>query len=91
MEKGLSPTDDLQKRDFKKIISNTDIVLSAQTHHGRVVIENSVRQEDYYDQVYNYFLRWNGEYKERHGRPKNVVKSGSEQLFMYLPDDFRYL
>lgn len=91
VEKGLSPTDDLQKRDFRKIISNIDIVLSAQTHHGRVVIENSVRQEDYYDQVYNYFLRWNGEYKERHGRPKNVVKSGSEQLFMYLPDDFRYL
>lgn len=91
VEKGLSPSDDLQKRDFRKIISNTDIVLSAQSHHGRIVIENSVKQEDYYNQVYNYFLRWDGEYKEKHGKPRNVVKKGSNQLFMYLPDDFRYI
>ena len=91
VEKGLSPNEDLQKRDFRKIISNTDIVLSAQSNHGRIVIENSVKQEDYYNQVYNYYLRWDGEYKEKNGKPKNVVKKDFNQLFMYLPDDFRYL
>lgn len=91
VEKGLSPSDDLQKRDFRKIITNTDIVLSAKSHHGRIVIENSVKQEDYYNQVYNYFLRWNGEYKEKYGKPKHVVSEGTKQLFMYLPDDYSCL
>ena len=31
------------------------------------------------------------EYKEKNGKPKNVVKKDFNQLFMYLPDDFRYL
>lgn len=91
VKKGLSPNEDLQKRDFKKIISHLDIQYSAQSNHGKVVIDNSVREEDYYNQVFNYFLRWNGDYKEKSGRARSVIKKDAEQLYMYLPDDFSCL
>lgn len=91
VDKKLSPGEDLQKRDFKKIIKKCDIQHNVQTNHGRLVIKNSVSDEDYYNQVYNYFLRWNGEYKDRIGKAENVVKKDSEQLYLYFPDDFQCL
>ncbi len=91
VEKKLSPGEDIQKRDFKKLIGRFDILHSIQTNHARLVIEHSLTVNDYYDQVYNYFLRWNGEYKERAGKSKNIIKKDSPILFLYLPDDFSCL
>ncbi len=91
VEKNLSPGEDIQKRDFRKLISRFDILHSIQTNHGRLVIDNSYNEEDYYSQVFNYFLRWNGEYKERQGKEKNVIKKDVNQLYMYLPDDYSRL
>ena len=87
IEKNLSPKEDIQKRDFKKIISNADIKYCIQTNHARLVIENSIREKDYYDQVFNYFLRWNGEYKDRNGKSHNAIKNNTEPLFLYLSED----
>lgn len=91
VDKKLSPDEDLQKGEFKKIIGKIDIQRSIQTSHGRLVIYNSISEDDYYDQVYNFFLRWNGEYKIKKERAKNVVSKISEQLYLYLPDDFHCL
>lgn len=91
VEKSLSPSDDLQKRDFKRIISRYDILQAIQTNHGRLVIENSISSDDYYNQVYNYFLRWDGKYKERYSERKSVERNAIDQLFLYLPDDFSRL
>ena len=87
----LSPNEDIQKTDFKRIIGTRDILSNIQTNHGRLVIENSISSEDYYDQVFNYFLRWNGEYKIRRDKVNNVVSKNVEQLYLYLPDDFQCL
>lgn len=91
VENGLTPSDDIQKRDFKKIISLRDIKLSIQTNHGRLVIENSINTDDYFNQVYNYFLRWDGTYKEKFSGKKSVLSNAGEQLFLYIPDDLSNL
>lgn len=91
VDKKISPGEDLQKIDFEKIIGKYDIQHNIQTKHGWLVIENSISDEDYYNQVYNYFLRWNGEYKEKIGKVNSVIKKGTEQLYLYLPDDFQFL
>lgn len=87
----LSPGEDLQKRDFRKIISKSDIIYSINTNHGRLVVENSINDEDYYSQVYNYFLRWNGEYKERYGKAHISKNNEADKSFLYIPDDLSCL
>ncbi len=91
VSKNLSPGEDIQKRDFRKLISRYDILYNIQTNHAKLVIENSITDDDYYNQVYNFFLRWNGDFKERTGKTKNVIKKECVQLYMYLLDDFSCL
>lgn len=91
IERNLLPGEDIQKRDFKRLISRYDIQHTVRTNHARLVIANSITEDDYYNQVYNYYLRWNGEYKERTGKHSCIVKKDTDQLYMYLPDDFTRL
>jgi len=91
VEKKLSPGEDIQKRDFRKLIGKYDILRNIQTNHARLVVEHSIKDEDYYNQVYNYFLRWKGDYKVKSGTPQNIIKKDSDQLYMYLPDDLSCL
>ena len=91
VNKKLSPGEDIQKRDFRKLIGKYDILQSVVTNHGRLVIQNSISDEDYYNQIYNFFLRWDGKFKERTGGAKSIIKNDSEQLFLYLPNDFSCL
>jgi len=91
VEKKLSPAEDIQLKDFRRLVNVDDIRHNVKTHHGRLVVEKSITEHDYYNQVFNYFLRWNGEYKEKYGKTINVVKEGIEQLFLYMPDDFKHL
>ena len=91
IDKSLSPGEDIQKRDFRKLVSKYDIIHCIRTNHGRLVIQNSVTDEDYYNQVYNFYLRWDGKFKERSGKTKSVLDKESEQLFVYLPNDFSCL
>lgn len=89
--RNLSPGEDIQKRDFRKLISRYDILHHIQTNHAKLVIDNSITDDDYYNQVYNFFLRWNGDFKERAGKTKNVIKKDIGQLYMYLPNDLSCL
>lgn len=83
VEKGLSPDEDLQKDVFWKVIGTHRIKSYIGTPHGLRVLENSVDEEDYCDQIYNYFLRWDGEYKSSNKAPKNE----DEKLFLYVKGD----
>lgn len=79
VEKGLSPDEDLQKEDFWKIVGTHRIKSYLSTPHSKKVLENSVDEEDYCDQIFNYFLRWDGEYKSSN----KVTKTEEEKLFLY--------
>ena len=91
VEHNLSPDEDLQETDFKRIIRESEIIRNINTNHGRLVVKNSISSEDYYIQVYNYFLRWNGEYKIKRNKVNNIVNKNTEQQYLYLLDNFEFL
>lgn len=89
VDKHLYPGEDVSQMDFWRIISKHSISSYFQTRHAYDVVANSVSDDDYYSQIYNYYLRWNGDYKFR----EKVVKTDPSQaeVFAYLTDDFNTL
>lgn len=89
VEKSLLPGEDIQERDFWRLLSKYRISSYIQTNHGRNVIYNSVNDEDYYSQIYNYYLRWNGEYKRRY--TDCVYENKEKDSYLYVDEDFSLL
>ncbi len=86
IDKHLYPGEDISQMDFWRIISKHSISSYFQTRHAYDVVANSVSDDDYYSQIYNYYLRWNGKYKFC----EKVVKTDLAQteVFAYLTKDF---
>ena len=89
VDKHLYPGEDISQMDFWRIISKYSISRYFQTRHAFDVVANSVSDDDYYSQIYNFYLRWNGKYKFR----EKVVKTDPALagVFAYLTDDFNTL
>ena len=89
VDKHLYPGEDISEMDFWRIISKHSISGYFQTRHAYDVVANSVSDDDYYSQIYNYYLRWNGKYKFR----EKVVKTDPSlaEVFAYLMDDLNTL
>ena len=87
VDKHLYPGEDISEMDFWRIISKHSISSYFQTRHAYDVVANSVSDDDFYSQIYNYYLRWNGKYKFR----EKVVKTDPAltEVFAYLTDDLR--
>ena len=87
VDKHLYPGEDIAEMDFWRIISKHSISSYFQTRHAYDVVANSVSSDDYYSQIYNYYLRWNGKYKFR----EKVIKTAPAfaEVFAYLTDDLR--
>ena len=60
----LHPDDDLTERTFWRTVKWDALGSYAGTRHARHILEEESFQEDARRQIYNYFLSWNGEYKE---------------------------
>ena len=75
--------------DFWRIIAKHSILRYFGTSHAYDVVENSVSDDDYYSQIYNYYLRWDGKYKFR----EKVVKTDPSyaEVFAYLTNDLNTL
>lgn len=86
VEKHLYPGEDVSQMDFWRILSKQSIPRYFGTSHAQDVVDNSVSADDYYSQIYNYYLRWNGKYKIR----EKIVKTDPalSEVFAYLTDDF---
>lgn len=89
VEKHLFPGEDITQVDFWRIISKHSISSYFQTRHAYDVVANSVSDDDYYSQIYNYYLRWKGEYKYR----EKIVKTDSalSDVYAYLTYDLSTL
>ena len=85
VDKHLYPGEDISEMDFWRIISKHSISKYFQTRHAYDVVANSVSDDDYYSQIYNYYLRWNGKYKFR----EKIVRTDPSlsEVFAYLTDD----
>lgn len=86
VDKHLYPGEDITEYDFWKIVDKRRLSL---TSHATKVIDNSVLDDDYLSQIYNFYLRWNGNFKFR--EKTNRVNSSLNVFFAYLTDDLTLL
>ena len=89
VDRKLFPGEDITYRDFKEILRKYDLTPYVVTNHGIDVIYNSLKDEDYKSQIYNFYLRWNGKYKLR----EKIVHTDStlNDVYAYLTDDLTTL
>ena len=87
----LLPNEDLTETEFWSVISRSRLISYFKTHHSLEVIENSRSEEDYKRQIFNYYLRWDGEYKI--GLNTSVKKRTAKDAdaYLYLTEDYSKL
>lgn len=81
----LKPGEDISEHDFWRILKKKQLPNYVHTSHGRRIIEESEYLQDAYKQIYNFYLRWDGEYLDI-GKNKSA-KISKEQHFLYLSED----
>lgn len=84
VDRNLQPGEDIQERDFMKIVGSSSLLSYIVTNHGRDVIENSLSSDDYRSQIFNFYLRWNGEFKRRNSRKTQSASTDINSYALYL-------
>lgn len=91
VDSNLYPGEDISEQDFWRNISKNRITKYFLTSHSRVVSEHARTEDDYLQQIFNYYLRWNGEYKIKHNPKINKQEGTDKDEFLYLNADFSQL
>ncbi len=86
VEENLTPDDDLTFRQFWSIISWRKVSIYC-TNRGRRIVSNFEYEKDVKKQIFNYFLRWNGEYVQA----KQILNVKEDCKQLYLNEDFHTL
>ena len=87
----LLPGEDLTERDFWRNINRYQLLTYFRTRHSREVRENSRTDEDYMRQIFNYYLRWDGEYKLGYSSTVKTKTAKDKDEFLYLTEDLSKL
>lgn len=87
VDNGLTLEDDLSFSAFWSIVSWDSLSFYIDSNNARLIYYNSSFTEDAQRQIYNFFLRWDGEYRIRNGSEakKRVTSSGN---LVYLSQDY---
>ena len=87
VENHLSPEDDLSFNTFWEIVPWRSLSRYIDSNNASRIYYNPSFTEDAKQQIYNYFLRWDGEYRIRNGSEakKRVTSSGN---LVYLSKDY---
>jgi len=85
VELKLQPGEDISEHDFWSILNQRQLPNYVHTNHGRKLVEKQEYLQDAYKQVYNFYLRWDGNYLDIE-RDKSA-KVPKEQHFLYLSED----
>ena len=87
----LLPGEDLSEKDFWRNINRYQLLSYFRTRHSREVVDNSRTEDDFKRQIFNFYLRWDGEYKLGYNSTvkKQTIKEVGE--FVYLTEDYSRL
>ena len=87
----LLPGEDLSEKDFWRNINRYQLLSYFRTRHSREVVDNSRTEDDFKRQIFNFYLRWDGEYKLGYNSTvkKQTIKEVGE--FVYLTEDYSKL
>lgn len=91
VDRNLQPGEDIQEKDFWRILSRKSIYFYIGTHHGTEVLNNSLSEEDYETQIFNFFLRWDGSYKRKNCSKSKGTGAKVLDAFLYMKDDFKHI
>lgn len=88
VENKLTPEDDFSYKTFWEIVSWPSLASYLDTSNARRIYFDPTLKEDAKNQIYNYFLRWDGEYrlKNNSSRRDKVTSSGNH---LYLSADMK--
>ncbi|MCD8236105.1 MAG: hypothetical protein LUD00_05515 [Prevotellaceae bacterium] len=90
VDSNLYPGEDVSEEDFWRNISKIGIKRYFRTKHSRDVGENSRTEDDYLRQIFNFYLRWNGEYIIENSKLKKQ-KGTDKDEFLYLNEYYSQL
>lgn len=85
VENLLYPDDDISSNVFWIILNWWSLYKYVHTKHAINLYENY--PEDAKKQIFNYFLNWNGEYKESFKKTSRIHSDKNEECFVYIKDD----
>lgn len=89
VENNLQPGEDIQERDFWKILKKHNLNSYVHTQHGKRLIQNPEYVQDAYAQIFNHYLRWDGSYlNPKQNRAGNIE---SEKSFLHLTGDYDHI
>lgn len=91
VDRNLVPGEDLSETEFWKNVNQRSITEYFTTSHSKGVKENSRTEDDYLKQIFNFYLRWNGEYKRRFYSRIEKQKGTDTDRYLYLTGDFACL
>ncbi len=86
VDNNLYPGEDITQKDFWRVVNRHALLRYFKTSHALTVKSNSTSDEDYLSQIYNFYLRWNGEYKSYEGR--TCTDPVLTVVYAYLTEDF---
>lgn len=90
VDNGLTPEDDFSYNAFWEIISKRELETSVDSANAKRIFNNDECWDDAKQQVYNFFLRWDGEYRvAKYSEKKEKVSSRGNTL--YLSQDLDYV
>lgn len=81
----LQPGEDINEHDFWSILNKRQLPYYVHTNHGRRLIEKQEYLQDAYKQIYNFYLRWDGDYLDI--EKNRSAKVSKEQHFLYLSEE----
>lgn len=87
----LLPGEDISETVFWRILDRYSLISYFKTRHSHEVRDNSRSDEDYKRQIFNYYLRWDGEYKLGYNSAVKRQTAKEADEFIYLIDDFSKL
>lgn len=91
VDANLQPGEDISEYDFWRNIHKNGIQRYFRTSHSKDVQMNSRTDDDYLRQIFNYYLRWDGEYKTGYNSQVKKQEGTEKDEFFYLNADFSQL
>lgn len=90
VDKNLQPGEDIQEKDFWRLLNN-NITSYIGTNHGKDVITKSISEKDYKTQIFNFYLRWDGKFKIKNNQHIQAIDTDICKYYLYIRKGYKQI
>lgn len=90
VDKNLQPGEDIQEKDFWRLLNN-NITSYIGTNHGKDVITKSISEKDYKTQIFNFYLRWDGKFKIKNNQHIQAIDTDICKYYLYIRKSYKQI